>query len=293
METIRKCIQWFWLLLTNSYVAFPFSGNLYQGPLKVLCAPGLNCYSCPAAVAYCPLGSLQQLLLSLRMNLEAGYYFFGSYVVGASAMLATVFGRFLCGWACPFGLFQELLYRLPSPKASIPPVLRWGKYLALFLFVLVLPLAVIDDFGLGRPWFCKYLCPAGTVEAGLPMLLLLPDLRAAIGLLFWSKFAVLLLFTGWSITSSRPFCRTLCPLGAFYGMFSRVSLIRLRLVEENCTRCGACHTVCPVEIRFNETPGSSECINCLKCMTEACSFNAISIDVAGYGLYRRNDRLPT
>ncbi len=284
METIRRWVQVLWVFLTNGYWGFPFSGTLYQGPLKVLCSPGLNCYSCPAATTFCPIGSLQQLLLGVRLSLQVGQLYLGAYVVGCMGLLGTLCGRMICGWACPFGLFQEWLYAIPTEKKALPQGLRWGKYLCLALLVIVLPLTLLDSFGMGTPWFCKYVCPAGTLEAGIPMLLLAPDLRTTLGWLYVQKLTILAAVVLWSIVSSRPFCRTLCPLGAFYGLFNRISLIRLKFNPDNCTKCGACHQVCPVGIRFNETPNSGECIRCLKCSSQACSFNAISLDLGGYVL---------
>ncbi len=290
MQTIRKLIQAVWIFLINGFWGFPVTGNLYQGPLKVICSPGLNCYSCPAATTYCPIGSLQQLLLGVRFSLQTGHYYIGTFVLGGMGLLGASFGRFICGWACPFGFLQELLYKIPSKKYSIPPLLSWCKYGVLLLFVIVLPLVFVDQFGLGKPWFCKFICPAGTLEAGIPMVLLVPDLRTTLGFLYLNKIAILLGVIVWSVLASRPFCRTICPLGAFYALFNRVSLVKLDLDKEACTNCKACHKVCPVEIHFNETPGSGECINCMKCMTEACSFDAIHVNVAGYRLGQSGTR---
>lgn len=284
MEAVRKWIQFFSTFAVNGFWGFPVTRNIYQGPLKVICSPGLNCYSCPAAIAYCPLGALQQLLLGIRFSLETGSFYIGTYVVGCMGLFGAVLGRFICGWACPFGLFQELLHKIPSVKLHIPKLLNYGKYIFLALFVVILPLMMIDEFGFGAPWFCKYICPAGTLEAGIPMLLLQPELKSTIGWLYWNKIVILLLFVMWSVVSSRPFCRTACPLGAFYSFFNRYRLIRLNHNEEKCTNCGACHEVCPMEINFNETPYSPECISCMRCMTKACNYGAISLDVAGYSM---------
>ena len=285
MELARKWIQALWFFLANGFWGFPVTGNIYQGPLKVICSPGLNCYSCPASTTYCPIGSLQQLLAGIRFSLQSGQFYLGSFVVGSMGMLGAVFGRFICGWACPFGFFQELLHKIPCKKISIPEWLNWGKYLFLLFFVIVLPLVVVDSSGFGNPWFCKYVCPAGTAEAGIPMMLLLPELRSTVGWLFVNKLVILIGFTVWSVFASRPFCRTTCPLGAFYALFSRFQLIKLKLNEQRCTSCGLCHSVCPVEIRFNETPDSCECVNCMRCMTEACSFGAITVEIAGYEIH--------
>ena len=291
MEALRKLIQLIATLLTNSYFLFPFTHNIYQGPAKVLCAPGLNCYSCPASTTYCPIGAIQQLLLSVRFSLETGSLFFSSYVVGTVGLIATSTGRITCGWLCPFGLIQELLYKIPFRiKREVPYFLRYVKYLMLVFFVVLFPLLLVNEWGMGLPWFCKYVCPAGTLEAGIPMLLLQPDLRATIGFLFYNKLAWMIIFLGWSVVTSRPFCKTTCPLGAFYGLFNKVSLIKLELQDDLCTKCGHCADVCPMGIQFNEAVGSPECIMCMRCMREGCDFGAISLTCGGMALLADNRR---
>jgi len=287
MDHLRKWVQAVFVLLTNGYWNFPVTKTIYQGPLKVVCSPGLNCYSCPAATTYCPMGALQQLMAGIRMAVENGQYYFGFYIVGTIGVIGAMAGRMVCGWACPFGLFQELLHKIPGRKFGVPRPLRFVKFAVLALMVVVLPLFAVDDFGLGSPWFCKYLCPAGTLEAGLPMLLLQPGLRENLGWLFVNKLFFLAVFIGWSVVSSRPFCRTTCPLGAFYALFSKVKMIRLQLDTSRCTGCGACHAVCPMGVKFNEQPNDTECITCMAC-GRACRFGAIYLEAAGLPLAARD-----
>lgn len=194
MEFVRKWIQALFFLITNGYWNFPMTRGIYQGPLKVICSPGLNCYSCPAATSYCPLGALQQLMGGVRLALESGQVYVGFYVVGAMGAIGGFVGRMVCGWACPFGLFQELLHKIPSPKFQIWRPLRYVKYGLLLFMVVLLPLFVVDAFGLGQPWFCKYICPAGTLEAGAPLLILRPGLRESLGLLFVNKLCFLIFY---------------------------------------------------------------------------------------------------
>ena len=294
MEVVRKWIQTILTLLANGSWSFPFTRTIYQGPLKVVCSPGLNCYSCPASTTYCPIGSLQQLMAGIRIALENGQNFFGLYVIGTMGVLGGIFGRLICGWACPFGLIQELLYKIPSKKFNIPRQLNYIKYFFLLFFVILLPLFVVDDFGYGEVWFCKYVCPAGTLEAGLPMLMLQPELRQTIGILFFNKLTIMIVFILWSVVASRPFCRTACPLGAFYSLFKNLKLIKLRHVEENCAQCKACHAVCPMGVKFNESPEDTECISCLKCMDKACKFDAISLEIAGLSVGQKSrPRIPS
>ncbi|MDH3393718.1 MAG: 4Fe-4S binding protein [Desulfobulbaceae bacterium] len=294
MEFLRKWVQVVAGFLMNGYMLFPWTRNIYQGPLKVVCAPGLNCYSCPAATTSCPIGSLQHLLGGIRMALASGQYYFGWYVLGSMGLLGGFFGRMICGWACPFGFFQELLHKIPSAKFAIPRGLRYLKFAVLLLFVILLPLLAVDEFGIGNPWFCKYICPAGTLEAGIPLLLLQPSLRETLGFLFFSKFVIMTAFMVWAVVANRPFCRVACPLGAFYALFSKVSIIRLRLDQHKCTNCNACHQVCPMGVKFNESPDDSECIACLACMNQACKFDAITLELCGLPLTgTRRKRLAT
>jgi polyferredoxin len=292
MELIRKWVQLIAAVVMNGSWSFPFTRTLYQGPLKVICAPGLNCYSCPAATTYCPLGSIQQLMGSLRFSLENGQYYLGLFVVGSIGILGGLFGRMICGWACPFGFIQELLHKLPTRKFGVPRVLRYAKYGFLAFFVVLLPLLLVDEFGTGHPWFCKFVCPAGTLEAGIPMLLLQPNLRNTAGLLFLNKLVIMVVFIIWSIFASRPFCRTTCPLGAFYALFKKVRLVKLHLDPAKCTNCKACHHVCPMGVKFNESPDDAECITCLACMNRACKFDAISLEIGGLPLGHGETRLP-
>lgn len=281
MEFIRKWIQALSALVVNGYWLFPFTRSIYQGPLKAVCSPGLNCYSCPASTTYCPIGAIQQLMAGIRFSLENNLYYVSWYVVGSMGMMGSIFGRMICGWLCPFGFFQELLHKIPSKKFNIPPPLKYVKYAVLLFMVVLLPAFAVDEWGAGVVWFCKYLCPAGTLEAGLPMLALRPDYREIIGLLFYSKLTLLIFFIIWAVLASRPFCRTTCPLGAFYALFSRVQLVKLRLIESNCTQCGACHQVCPMGVKFNESPEDMECISCLACMNKACRYEAITLEIGG------------
>lgn len=292
METVRTWVQIISAFLMNGYWSFPFTRGIYQGPLKVICAPGLNCYSCPAATTYCPLGALQQLLGGLRFALETGQYYIGLSVIGAMGVLGALFGRLICGWACPFGFLQELLHKIPGRKFAIPRILDYGKYFFLLFFVLLLPLLALDEFGAGSPWFCKYICPAGTLEAGIPLLLLQPSLRDTLGLLFLNKFVIMVVFLVWAVFASRPFCRTACPLGAFYALFNKVKLVKLQLDRAKCTNCKACHHVCPMGVKFNESPDDMECITCMACMSKACQFDAISLEIGGIPLAARDRELP-
>ena len=123
----------------------------------------------------------------------------------------------MCGWLCPFGLVQDLLHKIPFVrKLRRLPGEKWLrriKYLLLIGFVILLPLFAVDAFGQGSPWFCKYVCPSGTLLAGWPLAAVNPMLRDVLGFLFAWKSLLLILLIVLSLLVYRPFCRYLCPLG--------------------------------------------------------------------------------
>lgn len=272
---LRTWVQLCFTALTNGYVSGFVKGKIFTGTTKRLCLPGLNCYSCPCSLGACPIGSLQAVLGDRNYN-------FAFYVVGFLLLVGALAGRFVCGWLCPFGLVQDLLNKIPFPKKlkKLPghKVLRWLKYAILAGFVIILPLTVLDIVGQGSPWFCKYICPSGTLFAGIPLIASNPPLRAALGWLFTWKTAILLVLVLMSVVVFRPFCRYLCPLGAVYGLFNPVALYRYRVKEDRCTKCGACQRACPVDIKVYETPNSLECIRCGRCKA-TCPQGAICTNI--------------
>ena len=158
-------------------------------------------------------------------------------------LFGTVFGRLICGFLCPFGFVQDLLYKIRTKKAAVSTrldrPLRKVKYVVLILLVLLLPALARGPYGVGDPWFCKYLCPAGTLEGGIPLLLQNAGLRELAGFLFSWKLAILLVVLVGSVLLYRPFCKYLCPLGAIYGLFNRLSVYRMGVDASKCTHCGA------------------------------------------------------
>ena len=265
----RRIAQWLTLVLSNAYLPGFWGGRIYKGGLKSLCVPGLNCYSCPGALGSCPLGSLQAVIGSYKYNVSF-------YVTGLLLAFGAVFGRLICGFLCPFGLLQELLHKIPFYKAKQ----EWNKpkllkYFLLAVFVLAMPVLVTDDFGMGAPAFCKYICPAGTLTAGLPILSATPSLRGSVGWLFALKAGIAVLTILGCLAVYRFFCKYLCPLGAFYGFFNGISFCRLRYDADKCTRCGACSRICKMKVDPSKTPGSPECIRCGDCV-KACRFSALS-----------------
>lgn len=258
----RRMTQLAAAVAANPWVPYFISRRIYQGPTKGICFPGLNCRSCPLAIFTCPIGALQHSLVARSYQALA-------YVLGTLAAIGALAGRLPCGWICPFGLLQDLLYKIPLPKLRIPRWATFFKYGTLGILALALP------FFLRAEWFSR-LCPAGTLEAGLPMYAFPPaNTSLEPNHFFWLKVSVLAVFLLWMMVSKRPFCRTACPLGAIWSLFNPVSLYRMEVDHDLCNHCRKCRKVCPVDINIFDNPNSPECIRCLECK-KACPRGAVS-----------------
>ena len=271
---LRKLVQAGWGLLSNAYLKgfLPGGEALYGGALKKFCVPGMNCYSCPGALGACPIGALQAVLTQRHRR-------FPFFVLGYLAAVGLLVGRFICGWLCLFGLIEELLYKIPTPKLTIPEKidkpLRYLKYVILVVLVIGLPLLYRSPYGAGEPFFCKYLCPVGMLEGGVPQVLMNEILRPALGWLFRWKMLLLILCLVMCVVTYRPFCKYICPLGAFYSLFQRVSLLRINFNSDACINCGACHKACGMGVDPHTQPNSAECIRCGDCVN-VCPVKALS-----------------
>ena len=267
--TTRRLVQVYSALLYNAHLKGFITGEIYRGKTKAVCVPGFNCYSCPGAVGACPLGSIQNALAS------AGHRA-GWYVLGILLLYGVILGRTVCGWLCPLGWLQELLHKIPTPKikkSAVTRTLTWLKYILLAVFVIALPLWYGLAYDVPLPGFCKYICPAGTLEGAMGLLPTNPDFFSMLGILFTRKFVILLIIALACIFCYRSFCRFICPLGAIYGLFNRFNIVGVKVDANRCNQCGACVRHCEMDIR---RVGDHECINCGKCM-EHCSQGAISV----------------
>ncbi len=263
-NNLRPAFQGLWAFITNSYMVGFVQGKIYQGKLKNICLPGLNCYSCPGALGSCPVGALQSSFASRENK-------FSFYLCGFLVFVGAIMGRYVCGWLCPFGLIQDLINKIPFPKKlntfKGDKLLRKLKYLILLVFVILLPMVIVDATGLGDPWFCKYICPAGTLEGGVPLVLLNAALRETVGFLYTWKMVILAVTVFLSVIIYRPFCKYICPLGAIYSFFNKVSVFGLRFDKEKCVDCGRCANKCKMNVNPCKNPDSTECIRCRECIS--------------------------
>ncbi len=261
---LKRIIQVIAVIVQNSYIPVFFRGGIYQGPLKQACTPILNCWGCPLAWYSCPMGALQHFV---------GLRLIPFYIVGFFGAVGMVVGRMSCGWVCPFGFLQDLLYKVRSFKLPLPP---WCSYLK---YVMLVGVALIIPYLVGEPWFCK-LCPDGTLLAGIPLVLAdkTGDLRALVGWHFYMKVAILVGIVAFSIAIKRFFCRVLCPIGAIYSLFNRFSVFKIKVDTDKCIECESCQMKCPMDVPIYKIPGHKDCIRCLDCV-HVCPTGALTHEI--------------
>jgi len=271
----RLAAQFGFFLLQNPFLRNFFSGEIYQGNLKRICTPGLNCHSCPAAATSCPIGSAQMVFAGVRHSISL-------YVTGFLLSVAVIFGRFICGFVCPMGLLQDLLYKIKTRKLIVRlRFLRYVKYVILVLFVIILPMVIRHELsGMGRPWFCAYICPTGTVFGAVPLMAVNDFLRQFIGFQFILKAIIAGGILILSVFILRIFCRVLCPLGAIYGLFNKFAILHMQCDKSKCTSCKLCVKACHIKIEPLHHPNDAECFRCGKCVN-VCREKALSYKVRG------------
>ena len=228
-------------------------------------------------------GKVHYLQRTIRLDLKC---------TGFLLLLGVLLGRFICGFLCPFGWFQELLHKIPTKKLSTKKLkpLTYLKYAVLLVMVVLLPAFLVNDVGMGDPYFCKYLCPQGVLEGAIPLSLANSGIRAALGSLFTWKLGILLVVIVLSVLFYRPFCKWICPLGAFYALLNKVSLVQMKVDQSKCISCGKCAKACKMDVDVTKSPNHTECIRCGMCV-RACPTNAVHFR-CGFGTGKQGTVLP-
>jgi ferredoxin-type protein NapH len=246
-------------------LAFAFILNLGIFQWHFICFPVLNCHSCPVSIFSCPIGVIGQFASLSLIPLS---------VIGLIAVAGLFAGRILCGWVCPFGLVQDLVYKIPYIKFHVPAWSRFIKYGIFLVLVILVPIVFSPAFAL---YFCR-LCPVATIESAIPWAIMngTTDLFS-LGIRLAVLFVIIILIMG----HHRFFCKVICPLGASLSLFNRFAAIFPQR-NSDCIDCGVCNKVCPMET----TPGerkfgvydnrAEECISCLECRKK-CPTEAIRL----------------
>jgi NAD-dependent dihydropyrimidine dehydrogenase PreA subunit len=179
-------------------------------------------------------------------------------------VLAIIGNKLICGWACPFGALQELIYSLPILRKikrwktpfGLTNTIRGGLFCVVLLFL----------FGIvgGRKGFViyHYLNPFNLFNLDFDHWLILVTVVVSLTLAFFTY---------------RPFCHLICPFGFVSWIAEQISLTRVRIDQEKCTDCGLCIKACPTEAakdRVLDKLFGADCFSCARCLN-VCPQDAI------------------
>lgn len=230
-----------------------------------VCLPVMNCEACALACTACPIGLIRNALTFHEIPWLALLL-----VLGIGALV----GRLFCGWICPIGFLQDLLYKIPSRKFRTPRWFAWIKYPVLVVSVFLVAWFLGGD----SPFFFCNFCPT----SGIMVVLTTAIADGDVAKLFVqpAKFVVTVAFLAGSVAFSRPFCKSLCPVGALVAVTNRIMPWKLRLHSESCIRCRKCERNCPMDLPVMQHQDAAvsrdtECILCHECQG-ACPVHAIS-----------------
>ena len=265
LQIKRLISQMFFLLLAN------------LGALRIktgFCYPFFYCHGCPAASAGCPLGTIEHAVYRGKIG-----WMLLLYPLLFIATIGMVFGRAICGWACPIGLLQRATYPISQRRSikklsqKISPVLlryaRFIKYLNLVLLVF------LTTYFIG--FMFTNICPVGFLTGTIPILALnygqfVPNQFFYVALIIFILFIILILLSG------RGWCKYFCPLGALLAPFNKISLLHIEIETDKCLHCNLCSDACPMGIDVPNMNRSPECILCGRCI-DVCPQNIIHFKV--------------
>lgn len=211
-------------------------------------------------------------------------------------LITLIFGRVYCSFLCPLGTLQDLLIRgsrrfSRQPKYSFSKPQNGLRYVILALTVAALLtgflslISLLDPYSLAGRIFTYYFQPLLVWTYNLAILALKPfDIYwypkqtafVPLSLLaLTTVFTLLIVFL--SFRHGRLYCNTICPVGTFLGLISRVSLFQFILNQKACSECVRCENVCKAGCIDPQSASidMSRCVGCFNCL-DACSKGTIS-----------------
>ncbi len=234
---------------------------------------------------FCPIGGFYSLMMWLKTGFIDHFHPAGMILLLAGIISSLICMKGFCGWICPVGSFLDFLSFCRnktvgkyldnikvSPKLKLYTerllsLVKFGVAGGLIYLIVRLPGQLMpimyqnavlpEDVSLYKFWIDAY---HGQHNLSLALV-----------------FIILLM----SFLIPRFWCRYLCPLGAFYGIFNVISFMKLKR-NDNCVKCKLCAKGCPVGLSPHTSKwlNNFRCIGCLKCI-DSCPSKALNLSLLG------------
>jgi len=183
----------------------------------------------------CPVSAVQNILF------KAGSAYLILFLI--PLISTAIFGRFYCGFVCPFGALSELFH---IKKIRISVNKRWDRLLKYLKYIILIILVLRIFLG-------------SEVVTDITPFKALFTFGGS-----WLNWSLTGLFIVLSIFFYRPFCKYFCPYGALMALISRFSLFKIKS-DESCVNCTLCVKICPMNAMEEDIHTNSECILCGEC----------------------------
>ena len=187
-------------------------------------------------------------------------------------ILAVTSGAFYCGWACPFGMIQDVFgyigslfikKKLKTPQ-QIQKIVVYLRYLLAILFVL-LAFNQIWNF---YPYDARLIFFKAITLKNIKII----------------SITILLFFMVSAMFFDRLFCNYFCPHGAKLGALSLLRIFTVKRNNKTCIHCHKCDSVCPMNIKVSSKQEikSAQCINCFKCISNCPKKGTLKLGIIGW-----------
>lgn len=213
-----------------------------------------------------PMVSLVKLIKAIAGIEGNGLAWF--LVLVCFSLLAVIGAKLVCGWACPYGALQELIYKLSGwhglkQRIKIPFLLLNSVRVLLFLFCVTA--LFLNLFGLKEQGRVIYhvINPFNLFELRFD----------PVSVLIYIVLTLVL-----STLFYRPHCYLVCPFGLLSWVLEKCSIFKIRIDREKCTDCKACLEACPglaMKGIYEKKPWGADCFSCGECL-DACKFDALA-----------------
>jgi polyferredoxin len=258
-------IQAVFALFTALSVILLIKNKMGSAVKVVMLLISVSCFGFLLGKAYNPMVSLVKFMkgiAGIEANVLAWFL-----TLTCFSLLAVIGTKSVCGWVCPFGALQELVYKIPGLRGfktryKIP---FWiSNIIRVFLFAICIAALVLNLFELKEQGRVIYhvINPFNLFELNFSLVSILVYIVAT--------FILSYLFY-------RPHCYLVCPFGLFSWLLEKVSVYRVRIDQGKCTDCKACVNACPglaMKGAYERKLFSADCFSCGECL-DSCKFDAL------------------